>query len=75
MVPSGTQAAVSAAASAPLAKLVAPDLVESEFPMSAIESAAFPVFVVGAAGSLGSKVVDELLAGGRNVRGFEPAGQ
>ena len=59
---------MSAAASAPLARLLAPDLVESEFLMSVIESTAFPVFVVGAADSPGSKVVDELLKRGRNVR-------
>jgi uncharacterized protein YbjT (DUF2867 family) len=41
---------------------------ESETPMPATDSTALPVLVVGATGSLGSKVVDELLARGKNVR-------
>jgi uncharacterized protein YbjT (DUF2867 family) len=36
--------------------------------MPATDSTALPVLVVGATGSLGSKVVDELLARGKNVR-------
>ncbi|MEU9213915.1 NmrA family NAD(P)-binding protein [Streptomyces sp. NPDC048415] len=36
--------------------------------MPATDSTALPVLVVGATGSLGSKVVDELLGRGKNVR-------
>jgi uncharacterized protein YbjT (DUF2867 family) len=41
---------------------------ESETPMPATDPAALPVLVVGATGALGSKVVDELLGRGKNVR-------
>jgi hypothetical protein len=41
---------------------------ESETPMTTTRSTTLPVLVVGATGSLGGKVVDELLKRGKNVR-------
>ncbi len=58
---------MSAATPAP-PKPLADDLTESETPMPATDSTTLPVLVVGATGSLGSKVVDELLKRGKNVR-------
>jgi uncharacterized protein YbjT (DUF2867 family) len=59
---------MSAAAPAPPTKPLVDDLTESETLMPATDSTALPVLVVGATGSLGSKVVDELLGRGKNVR-------
>src|SRR4051812_42445864 len=59
--PRGTQAPMRAAAPAPPTKPLADDLTKSETLMPATDSTALPVLVVGATGSLGSKVIDELL--------------
>ena len=67
MSPPGTQAPMSAVTPAPPDKALADDLMESETPMPPTDSTTLPVLVVGATGSLGSKVVDELLRRGKNV--------
>src|SRR3954452_15453895 len=59
---------MSAAVPPPPPKHLADDLTESETLMPATDSTALPVLGVGATGSLGSKVIDELLGRGKNVR-------